>query len=53
VALGLYKALLEFEVAAVEGGREVVGLEDDGVVGDVVVEVDEFVVVLQVERVFD
>ena len=53
VTFGLHEALLKFEVATVEGGREVVCFEHDCVVGDVVVKVDQFVIVLQVERVFN
>lgn len=53
MAFSLHEALLELEMATVEGGREIVCLENDGVVGDVVVEVDKFIVLLQVERVLD
>jgi hypothetical protein len=53
VTLGLHEALLELEVATVERGGEVIGLKNDGVVGHIVVEIHKFVVLLQVERVFD
>ena len=53
MAFCLHEALLELEMATVESGGEVVCLENDGVVGDVVVEVDKFIVLLQVERVLD
>ena len=53
MTLGLHEALLELEVSAVEGGGQVVGLKDDGVVADVVVEVNYFVVLGEVERVLD
>jgi len=53
VALGLHEALLQLEMATVEGSGEVVSLENDGVVGDIVVEIHKFIVLLQVERVLD
>lgn len=53
VALGLHEALLELEVAAVESGCEVIGLENDSVVADIVVEIDNFVCLGKVEGVLD
>ena len=40
VTFGLHEALLEFEVTAMEGSREVIGLENDGVIGHIIVEID-------------
>lgn len=53
VTLGLDKALLEFEVTTMESGCEVIGLENDSVVADIVVEIDNFVGLGQVEGVLD
>lgn len=49
VTLSLNEALLELEVATVEGGCEVIRLEHDGVVADIVVEIDYFVCLGQME----
>lgn len=46
VALGLHEALLELEMATVESGGEVVCLENDSVVGHIVVEIHKFIVLL-------
>lgn len=49
VALGLYKALLQLEVAASERSRKVIGLKNDRIVRHIIVEIDYFVVLGQVE----
>ena len=53
VTLGLHKAFLQLEMATVESCREVVGFENNSIVAHVVVEVDDFVILLQVEGVFN
>ena len=53
MAFRLYETFLKFEVAAVESCGEVVGLEDDGIVANIIVEVDKLVIILEMERVLN
>ncbi len=53
VALGLHEALLQLEVATVESSGEIIGLENDGIVANIIVEIDYFVVLGKTERVLD
>ena len=52
MTFGLNKAFLKFEVSTVEVGGKIVCLKDNSIVGYVVVEIDYFVVLGQMERVF-
>ena len=53
MALCLDKSLLQFEVPTTESGGQVIGLKDHRIVAYIVVEVDYFVVLGQMERVLN
>ena len=53
MALCLNESLLQFEVSTTESGGQVIGLKDHRIVAYIVVEVDYFVVLGQMERVLN
>jgi hypothetical protein len=53
MALCLDKALFQLKVSTVESRSQVISFEDYGVVGNIVVEIYKFVIILQVERVLN